>query len=129
MTQKKDVVSYRDTHKLTDDFFEEINDSGFSRLPIFKGDTEKIAGILYAKDLIVEDEEISIKDTEEALDVKFITVREADFLDSVLLKMIKLRRHLAIVENAKEEFVGIISMEDIIEEIIQQEIVDEDDRE
>lgn len=129
MTPKANVVSYSDDQKLTDDFFEEINDSGFSRIPIFKAATGTIAGILYAKDLIVEDEEISIKDTEEALDKKFITVKEMDFLDSVLVKMIKLRRHLAIVEDKAEKFVGIISMEDIIEEIIQQEIVDEDDRE
>ncbi len=129
MTPKVDVVSYSDNQKLTDVFFEEINNSGFSRIPIFKDGTKKIVGILYAKDLIVEDEEISIKDTEEALDTDFITVKDTDLLDSVLLKMIKLRRHLAIVNNKAREFVGIISMEDIFEEIIQQEIVDEDDRE
>jgi CBS domain containing-hemolysin-like protein len=41
--------------------------------------------------------------------------------------MLKSKQHLAIVKNRTKQFVGVISLEDIIEEIIQQEIEDEDD--
>jgi CBS domain containing-hemolysin-like protein len=45
----------------------------------------------------------------------------------VLGRMLKCSQHLAIVKNKNNQFVGVISMEDVIEEIIQQEIEDEDD--
>jgi CBS domain containing-hemolysin-like protein len=43
--------------------------------------------------------------------------------------MLKTRQHLAIVKNRNKQFLGVITLEDVIEEIIQQEIEDEDDEE
>ncbi len=127
MTDLDQVVSFDENQRLTDDFYEQVSNSGFSRFPIYSGDKLNIVGVLYAKDLLVEDEDISIKETEEAFDRKFLTVGTGDLLDAVLGKMLKTRNHLAIVRNQNKRFVGVISLEDIIEEIIQQEIVDEDD--
>jgi metal transporter CNNM len=127
MTTTENVVSFDENQKLNDDFFETISEYGFSRLPIYSGDKANIIGILYAKDLLTEDEDISIKQTEEAFDKHFITVRPDDLLDKVLASMLKQRQHLAIVKTKNKQFIGIISLEDIIEEIIQQEIKDEDD--
>ena len=127
MTPSELVVSFDENEKLTDEFFERISEQGFSRLPIYSGDKSNIVGILYAKDLLTEDEDISIKHTEDAFNKQFITVRPDDLLDKVLASMLKQRQHLAIVKTKNKQFVGIISMEDIIEEIIQQEIKDEDD--
>ena len=76
--------------------------------------------------LIIEDDEIAIKDTEEAFEDNFMTVSADALLDDVLVRMLKHKRHLAIVKENKQ-FVGLITLEDIIEEIIQQEIEDEDD--
>lgn len=50
-------------------------------------------------------------------------------LDTVLTAMLKQKRHLAIVEKSNSEAIGVLSLEDIIEEIIQTEIEDEDDAE
>jgi CBS domain containing-hemolysin-like protein len=47
----------------------------------------------------------------------------------VLAKMLKTRQHIAVVHDHNKNFTGVVSLEDIIEEIIQQEIVDEDDDE
>lgn len=127
MTPLERVVSFDENQRLTDEFFETVNEHGFSRLPVYSGDPSNIIGILYVKDLIVEDDHITIKETEEAFDHKFITVGAEAQLDSVLGKMLKTRQHLAIVRNKAKRNVGVISLEDIIEEIIQQEIVDEDD--
>jgi metal transporter CNNM len=129
MTEAKNVVSFDENQKLTDQFFEEIGEQGFSRLPVYSGDKSNIIGILYAKDLLTEDDDISIIQTEEAFDRDFITVRPDDLLDKVLGIMLKRRQHLAIVKTKNAHFVGIISLEDIIEEIIQHEIQDEDDDE
>lgn len=129
MTPAEHVISFDENKRLTEDFFEVVNDSGFSRLPIYQGSPDNIVGILFVKDLLVEDDHISIKETEEAFERDYLTVRPSDTLDSVLAKMLKSRYHMAIVRNRSGRFVGIITLEDIIEEIIQQEIVDEDDEE
>jgi CBS domain containing-hemolysin-like protein len=41
--------------------------------------------------------------------------------------MLKTRKHMAIVQSRNKQFLGVITLEDIIEEIIQVEIEDEDD--
>lgn len=127
MTPADLVVMYDENQKLTEAFFEEVNEHGYSRLPIYSGNQNNVVGMLYVKDLIVEDDDIPIKQTEEAFDKSFLSVRGAELLDSVLAKMLKTRQHLAIVRNRNDRFIGVISLEDIIEEIIQQEIIDEDD--
>lgn len=127
MTPLERVVSFDENQRLNDEFFERVYEYGFSRLPVYSGDKTNVVGVLYVKDLIVEDENISIKETEEAFDTSFLTVRAGDMLDVVLGRMLKSRQHMAIVRNQAKRFVGVITLEDIIEEIIQQEIVDEDD--
>ncbi|MEN9920953.1 MAG: Magnesium and cobalt efflux protein CorC [Candidatus Parcubacteria bacterium] len=129
MTPAERVVLFDENQKLNDDFFEEVAEQGFSRLPVYSGDKGNIVGMLYVKDLLVEDEDISIKETEEAFDRNFIVVRPDQLLDAVLAKMLKTKQHLAIVKSKNGQFLGVISLEDIIEEIIQQEIEDEDDDE
>ncbi len=127
MTPAERVVSFDENQRLNAEFYEQVYEHGFSRLPIYSGDPLNIVGVLYVKDLIVEDENISIKETEDAFDRKHLTVRAGDMLDVVLGRMLKSKHHLAIVRNQNKRFIGVISLEDIIEEIIQQEIADEDD--
>lgn len=127
MTPAERVVSFDENQRLNKEFYEQVYEHGFSRLPIYSGNPENIVGVLYVKDLLVEDENISIKETEDAFERKYLTVRADDLLDSVLARMLKSRHHLAVVRNQNKHFVGVITLEDIIEEIIQQEISDEDD--
>jgi metal transporter CNNM len=129
MTSAERVVSFDENTRLTEEFFKEVQEEGYSRLPVYSGEKGNIVGILYVKDLIVEDENITIKQTEEALERRFTTVGPDDLLDGVLARILKRRQHLAIVRNKNNKFLGVISLEDIIEEIIQQEIEDEADEE
>ncbi len=129
MTPASDVVAFDENQRLNDEFFADITEHGYSRIPIYRGEKSNITGILYVKDLLVEDEHISIKDTEAAFDSSYLTVGAGDLLDAVLAKMLKSKQHLAMVKNKDKQFVGVISLEDIIEEIIQHEIEDEDDAE
>ena len=119
MTVADEVVSYDENTRLTDSFYEEVQEHGFSRIPIYSGEKTNIVGLLFVKDLIIEDEDISIKQTEEAFEDEYLSVRPNDFLDGVLAKMLKQRRHLAIVKSKGGQFMGVISLEDIIEEGIQ----------
>lgn len=127
MTDAKSVIAVDENQRLNDEFFKMVAEQGFSRLPVYSGDQSNIIGVLYVKDLLVEDDDISVKETSDAFDRKFLKVGTGDLLDAVLGRMLKAKQHLAIVYNKNHHFVGVVSLEDIIEEIIQQEIEDEDD--
>lgn len=127
MTAAEKVVVFDENQRLNDEFFDVVTEHGFSRVPIYSGEPANIIGVLYVKDLLGEDDNITIKETEEAFEQKFLKVGTGDLLDAVLGKMLKTKQHLAVVYNRGKNFVGVITLEDIIEQIIQQEIEDEDD--
>jgi metal transporter CNNM len=129
MTMAEKVVSFDENQRLDNEFFELVAEHGFSRLPVYSGDKKNIVGILYAKSLLGEVDDITVRQTEDAFEREFLTVHPEQMLDTVLAKMLKRRQHLAIVKSKNSQFLGIISLEDIIEEIIQQEIEDEGDEE
>lgn len=129
MTPIEKVVMFDENQTLTDHFFEAVTEAGYSRFPIYSGNKTNIVGILFAKDLLTEDENIAIKQTEEAFETNIMRLKGGTNLDTVLAAMLKQKRHLAIVEKSNGEAIGVLSLEDIIEEIIQTEIEDEDDAE
>lgn len=127
MTSAEKVVAVDINRRLNDELFNEVADYGHSRVPVFAGDRENIVGLLYVKDLLIEEEGIGIADTKEAFDGDLLRVGAGTKLDTVLGQMLKRRQHLAIVQSRAGKFLGVITLEDIIEEIIQTEIEDEDD--
>ena len=129
MTPIESVIMFEEKQTLTSQFFETVTEHGYSRYLVYRGEKNTIVGVLYTKDLLVEDKNITIKDTEEAFETNFLQVQVVDQLDGVLTKMLKQKRHIAVVYSRNSTVVGIITLEDIIEEIIQHEIEDEDDAE
>jgi CBS domain containing-hemolysin-like protein len=75
---------------------------------------------------------INIKFEEKVGDIckkeKFLIVSEDLKLDKLLTMFIQSKSHLAFVENEYHVLLGVVTLEDIIEEIINQEIVDETDK-
>ncbi len=104
----------------------EIIRHGYSRIPVYKDGIDNITGILYAKDLIPYTDR-------KVLDWKTLK-REAYFvpenkkLDDLLNEFKEMKMHLAIVVDEYGGTSGLISLEDIIEEIVG-EISDEFDDE
>ena len=109
---------------LTKKILKEIKDSGFTRIPVYKKKIDKLIGILYSKDLIGIQKETRVKNIYRKNLLKTTNNKK---LDSILNQFIKERIHLAVVFNKYKEFVGIVTLEDIIEEILRKEIVDEYD--
>ena len=102
-----------------------INKCGFSRIPIFRETIDNIEGVLYIKDLlsyIDKDEDFKWQD----LLRKGYFVPENKKIDSLLKDFQEKRVHIAIVVDEYGGTSGLITMEDIIEEIIG-EIRDEFD--
>ena len=127
MTPETVIESYSINQEINKEFIERIKNSGFSRFPIFDEDNEEVLGILHATSLIGLDgeESKSIKDLELA-EAEF--VGENDSLDDTLDKFLKSHKHLFIVKNEFGTVTGVLSLEDIVEEILEREIVDERDK-
>jgi len=127
MTNKDKVISIDENQRLTTEFIKTISNHGYSRYPVYRGNEDNVIGILYTKDLLQEADDVAVKDTAEAFDTNILTVRPNTTLDTVLAQMLKRRQHLAMVTTRNNQFLGVVALEDIIEEIIQVEIEDEDD--
>ena len=107
-----------------------IKKNNFSRIPIFQNDPTNIIGILYAKDLLKID--LVKLHPKTPLDPKIfrkaIYISENNKVDS-LFNFLKFKRiHMAICINAEKKVSGLITMEDLLEELFG-EIYDEDDEE
>ena len=110
-----------DFHELMD----KINKSGFSRIPVFNETIDKIEGILYIKDLLAHIEKEDDFKWQELLREGYF-VPENKKVDSLLKDFQDKRVHMAIVVDEYGGTSGLITMEDIIEEIVG-EINDEFD--
>ena len=110
-----------------DGIVQKISDEGFSRYPLYLGDIDNIIGVVYAKDLF-----------KELIAQKFRTIKDimrpAHFvpesmkINDLLRDFQKLHMQIAIVTNEFGATAGIVTMEDIIEELVG-EIQDEHDEE
>lgn len=105
---------------------DEIKIANWSRIPIFNQKLTTCYGILRMKDLVdIDFDEKSYKVSELKLHpTKMVGSRTA--LDTMFRKFIGARTHLMPVEK-NDKIVGIITIEDLIEEIIGHEIIDESD--
>jgi putative hemolysin len=110
-----------DFHELMD----KINKSGFSRIPVYNETIDKIEGILYIKDLLVHVDKNEDFEWQKLLRPGFF-VPENKKVDSLLKNFQDKRVHMAIVVDEYGGTSGLITMEDIIEEIVG-EINDEFD--
>ncbi|XP_058473979.1 metal transporter CNNM4 isoform X2 [Solea solea] len=115
----------------------EIMESGYTRIPVYDDERSNIVDILYVKDL-------AFVDPDDCTTLKTITkfynhpvhfVFHDTKLDAMLEEFKKGKSHLAIVQKVNNEgegdpfyeVLGLVTLEDVIEEIIKSEILDESD--
>ena len=105
--------------------------SGYSRLPVTGKSTDDIVGILYLKDVakvLHERPKQMLEKTAEELARKAIFVPESKALKDLLQDMQRSSTHIAVVIDEYGGVAGLVTMEDVIEELVG-DIVDEYDRE
>jgi CBS domain containing-hemolysin-like protein len=124
MTPRSDI-DYVTTDQSPRDIAEAAMRSGHTRLPLCEPDLENAIGFINAKDLL----RVGLGET--GPDVRAITrpiarVAESTRLDEVLREMRRDRRHLALVLDEHGTVVGLITLEDVLEELVG-EIEDEFD--
>jgi CBS domain containing-hemolysin-like protein len=101
---------------------EEVVKSGHSRVPVFEGDIDNVIGLLYAKDLL----KVGSADNLRKLLRKAYFVPESKKVDALLAEMQARGVHMAVVVDEYGGMAGLVTLEDIVEEIVG-EIRDEYD--
>jgi CBS domain containing-hemolysin-like protein len=125
MVPRIDIVAVADSSTVRD-VLDRIVESGHSRIPIYEGTIDNITGVAYAKDLLK-----FLRDGTQTAPVKPLA-REASYVpetkkvDELLHEMQQRHVHLAVVVDEYGGTAGLITIEDLIEEIVG-EIQDEYD--
>lgn len=103
---------------------DELSKSGHSRFPVYDQKRDNIVGVLYLHDLVGMRHMGTVADV---MSRKLTYVHEDFTLHQTLQAFLKTKRHLFLVVNSFEELVGIITIEDVLEQMIGKPIVDEFD--
>lgn len=125
MTPRKSVISISDD-ACEQEILKIIEDENYSRIPVYEDNTDKIIGILHACDYLLKKDEPNFKLKDIVLPPVFVP--ETVSLDVLFKDMQTDHNHMAVVVNEYGETSGIVTMEDILEEIVG-EIWDERDEE
>jgi putative hemolysin len=125
MTPRIDVVMIEDTLS-PEKALEVFKNTGFSRIPIYHDNIDSIRGILNVKDVFatVMDQRCHLPIIDISSEPLFVP--ETKKIDDLLRELKSKKSHLAIVLDEYGAFVGIITIEDIVEELVG-DILDEFD--
>ena len=127
MTPRVDIMAVEDTETVRHTL-ERVRGTGYSRLPVYHDDLDSIVGVVHYKDLIPAVLEGNID--EPVIDYAFVPmfVPESKDVFPLLSEMQTNRQQMAIVVDEYGGTDGLITVEDIVEEIVG-EIIDETDAE
>lgn len=106
---------------------DDLHRSGHGHFPVRDGDVDHIVGILHVQSLLSVHNKQSLK-AKDAMTQPVYYVREDQSLDKALRAFIKTKHQLFIVINEYRETVGLITLEDVMEELLGQQIIDEFDK-
>ena len=128
MTARTEVFAI-DLEDCIEDYLDKLMELKFSRIPIYEGDIDNILGIIYIKDYMSEAYKYGFNkvDLRKILKPAYF-ISETKNINDLFSDMKKKRIHMAILIDEYGGFSGIVSMEDLIEEIVGN-IEDEYDHE
>lgn len=118
MTPRTSITGL-EVHMDFPDVMKTVIDSGFSRLPAYENNQDEIVGVLYARDLLPYVDKPADSDFDwRTLLRKPYFVPESRMIDDLLEDFRKLKIHLAIVVDEFGGTQGIVTLEDVLEEIV-----------
>jgi len=126
MCPRVDVVAI-EINTSFNDVLDVINESGYSRIPVYSGSFDQVNGILYVKDLLPHSRKSGAFKWQSLVRPPFY-VPETKMINTLLEEFRKRRVHMAVVVDEYGGSSGIVTMEDILEEIVG-DITDEFDEE
>lgn len=123
------TVAFMVDEEMTVDQFIKSNPSKiYSRIPVYKGDKDNITGTVLKDDIlscyVEQGSDQKIKDL--MLDVS--SIKDSTPLPNLFKDLTKKKQHLSVVRDEYGSVVGLVTMEDVFETLLGQEIVDESDQ-
>lgn len=118
MTPRTEVYLINIDKPLTE-YLDELLEEKYSRIPVFQDDSDNIIGILYMKDFMIEARKVGF----ENVDIKSILhqayfVPERKNIDELFKELQSSKKHMAILIDEYGGFSGIVTIEDLIEEVM-----------
>ena len=137
--QASDVMTHRNNIVALDDditvreAFDRVMEENYSRYPVYDGDIDNITGILHIRDLLKiyvdkDNQDRKLRDVEDTVLFKPYCIPETRNISPLFRQMQSEKIHMAIVVDEYGQTAGIVTMEDILEEIVGN-ILDEYDEE
>lgn len=123
MTPRRSIV-FLPKDATEEEILHSIEQDGFSRIPVYEETTDNVVGILYARDYLLRHTRPGFTLDDALFQPTFVP--ENAHLDTIFKDMQKTRNHIVVVVNEYGGTSGIVTMEDILEEIVG-EIWDERD--
>ena len=118
MTPRTDVFSI-DIEDPIDEYLEDLMKLRHSRIPVCKGDSDNILGILHIKDYLIKARETSYEEVDiESILRKAYFVPDTKNIDSLFFELQKTKQQIAILIDEYGGFSGIVTVEDIIEQVM-----------
>lgn len=126
MTPRINVFSI-DISEPREEYFDELFEMKYSRIPVYEEDVDNVVGVLYIKDLLREAKKVGF----EHIDIRSILhtpylVPESKNIDELFREMQHQKKYFAILINEYGEFSGVVTIEDLVEEVMG-DIADEYD--
>ncbi|WP_153720776.1 hemolysin family protein [Sporosarcina cascadiensis] len=132
----KDVMDVMETHRTDiislsmDSSYEDVRDVVlqyfYTRYPVYEESIDRVVGIFYSK-MLIEWSMYPEKKFSEMIDRQPLFVVQTASVELVFKRMLTQKKHMAIVLDEYGGTLGIVTQEDIIEEMIGQDIEDETD--
>lgn len=100
-------------------YIDELMEERYSRIPVYKGDTDNIIGILYMKDFYTEARKKGFEgvNIEEILHTPYF-IPETKNIDELFKELQTSKKHMAVLIDEYGGFSGIVTIEDLIEEVM-----------
>ncbi|MBR6472138.1 MAG: HlyC/CorC family transporter [Firmicutes bacterium] len=127
LTPKRDIVGI-DVNLSREEIFEQVNTLTHSRVVVYDGTIDNVLGILRIREYLKEYLNTRvIPDVRDIMDEPYY-VSSKTMADELLEEMSKARQNIALVKGVNGRFIGLVSIEDILEELVG-DIFDESDEE
>lgn len=116
MIPRTEIFALDSNLSMTDAILEIADDYKYSRIPVYKDNMDQIIGILYVKDMLLEQKNKNTKIRNLVKDAYFVA--ETKKVNELFTEMRKSKKQIAIVLDEYGGTAGLVTMEDILEEIV-----------
>lgn len=126
MLKRKDMVALKESDVLGPKLLNQLHESPDSAFPVYSGGLDNMTGTLYLRDLINLDPKVT--KVREVMDSEVFYVKGNQTLDHALSAFLHTKHHLFVVVDGKQKTLGVVTIEDIMDEVMGRKFEDKFNR-